>query len=233
MTTNLDGLSDRLWLAYSEYVPTIATVHGEHRFDDRLPTYDDEWLGRISNEFTEIGMLAESLEPADLELQDRITRDLLIHETGVWANEISERFMVAAIDPYLGPHTRLLSDTQQNTVTNLDQAENLLSRYARVGDYLESALALIRENCAGGMTPPRASLDRVIGQLDGYLTSAPDTDPFLQLELPEGADRGSWTDRAQRLVEEVIKPAITSFRDGLASHVAPCPALPRDRVCCG
>ena len=36
-------------------------------------------------------------DPATLDLQDRITRDLLIHETGVWGSEIEDRFMVAAV----------------------------------------------------------------------------------------------------------------------------------------
>jgi hypothetical protein len=51
---------------------------------------------------------------------------LLVHESDVWATEIKQRFLVAAIDPYLGPHTRILSDTQQNTVQNQEQANALL-----------------------------------------------------------------------------------------------------------
>ena len=217
----LSELADRFWLTYSEYKPTIATVRGEHRFDDELPTYNEEWLGRISSEFAAIRAAAEAIGTDGLELQERITRDLLIHETGVWANEIEGRFMVAAVDPYLGVHTRLLSDTQQNTVTDPEQAEALLSRYTKVGTYLASALALIRANCMEGMTPPRAALDRVIGQLDGYLDSSLDTDPFLKLQVPEGADQTRWREQAELLVKDTIKPAFAIYRDGLVEHVAP------------
>jgi uncharacterized protein (DUF885 family) len=221
MTANLDALADRFWLVYSEYLPTVATVRGEHRFDDQLPSYTEDWLARIANEFDEIGKHARAIDPSGLDLQDRITRDLLIQEAAVWANEIKDRFLVVAIDPYLGPHTRLLSDTQQNTVHDSDQAEALLERYSKVGAYLESALDLIRYNCAAGMTPPRASLERVFGQLERYLTSSPDTDPFLQLVLPDASAQTAWSERAGRLVEEVIKPAIGSFRDGLVADIAP------------
>ncbi len=217
----LHDLADRFWLAYSEYKPTIATVRGEHRFDDQLPLFNEDWLGQISLKFREIKSSAETTDPTGLDLQDRITRDLLIHEAGVWADEIEDRFMVAAVDPYLGAHTRLLSDTQQNTVTDADQAEALLTRYSKTGIYLATALALIRANAAQGMTPPEAALDRVVGQLDGYLASSLDTDPFLQLKLPEGADQQGWRDRAERLVADVIKPAIATYRDGLVEHVAP------------
>jgi uncharacterized protein (DUF885 family) len=217
----LSDLADRFWLACSEYRPTIATVRGEHRFDDQLPMYNEDWMGRLSGVFAGIGMAAEAIDPDGLELQDRITRDLLIHESGVWAEEIDDRFMVAAVDPYLGAHTRLLSDTQQNTVADAEQADALLSRYSKVGFYLASALALIRSNCLEGMTPPRAALDRVIGQLNGYLDSTLETDPFLKLQLPEDGDQDSWRERAEQLVRDVIKPAFATYRDGLVDHVAP------------
>ncbi len=217
----LSILADRFWLTYSEYKPTIATTRGEHRFDDRLPLLTDDWLAEIGGAFSEIGAAAEAIDPAGLGLQDRITRDLLIHETGVWAEEIKDRFMVAAVDPYLGAHTRLLSDTQQNTVTQADQAEALLSRYGQVGNYLSGALALIRANAADGMTPPRAALDRVVGQLDGYLASSFDTDPFLKLQLPKDADQEGWRTRAETLVSDVIRPAFVAYRDGLVEHLTP------------
>jgi uncharacterized protein (DUF885 family) len=220
-TTELDALSERYWLTFSQYAPTVATTRGEHRFDDQLPVYDDDWLARISGQFEEIGDLALAVEPEVLQPQDRVTRDLLIHETGVWAAEIGDRFMVAAVDPYLGPHNRLLTDSQQNTVVDAEQAEALLIRYSRVGAYLDSAMTLIRDNCAVGMTPPRASVDRVLSQLDGYLASDSETDPFLQLSVPEGVDQAEWLEKAGQLVETVIKPAMASFRDRLIEHVNP------------
>ncbi|MGH8873007.1 MAG: DUF885 domain-containing protein [Acidimicrobiia bacterium] len=226
--STLTDLADRFWLVYSEYKPTLATVRGEHRFDDQLPTYDDDWLGRVAGELGDIRSAAEAIDPHRLGLQDRVTRDLLIHETGVWADEIEDRFMVSAVDPFLGAHSRLLSDTQQNTVTDAGQGEALLSRYAKVGTHLTGALNLIRANCAEGMTPPRAALDRIIGQLDGYLASSLDTDPFLQLRIPEGSDRQGWRERAERVVQEAIRPAFAEYRAGLVEHVAP-QARPTDK----
>ncbi len=142
----LDELADRFWVIVSEYKPTIATTRGEHGFDDQLPVYNDEWLSHVADEMSAIGSVAADVDPDGLGIEERVTRDLLIHESGVWADEIADRFMVAAVDPYLGPHTRLLSDTQQNTVTDPDQADALLSRYSKIGVHLASALALIRAN---------------------------------------------------------------------------------------
>lgn len=219
--TDLNDLSERYWLILSEYVPTDATTNGEHRFDDQLPVYDDDWLGRISGQFEEVRTLARSIAPEGLQRQDRITRDLLIHEAGVWVDEIDDRYLVAAVDPFIGPQNQLLTNTQQNTVITGEQAEALLDRYARVGVHLVSAMTLIRDKCSAGMTPPRASVDRVLSQLDGYLASGLEGDPFLQLTVPEGVDQVEWSERAGRLVETVIRPAMADYRDGLVEHVIP------------
>ena len=225
---NLEELADRYWLTYSEYNPTVATVRGEHEFDDQLRHFDDEWLGDMESEFRSITDDALALDAGNMTTQERITLDLLIHETRVWATEISQRYLVAPIDPYLGPHTRLLSDTRQNTVTLMEHADALLGRYSKVPGFLEDALRLHKMNAARGMTPALASVERVLGQLDGYLQSELAEDPFLQLEIPGGGQ--GWKERATGLVTGEIRPAFERYRDGLASEMIPT-ARPDDR--CG
>jgi uncharacterized protein (DUF885 family) len=215
----LDSLADRFWDTISEYSPTVATVRGAHQFDDRLRRFDDEWLDAMAGRFRAIGSEAAAIDTGAIDSQQRTTLRLLIHECEVWATEIDQRFLVAAIDPYLGPHTRLLGDTRQNTVTTPEQAENLLGRYAKVGDHLAGALRRHRVSADEGMTPAGASVDRVVGQLDGYLASGLDDDPFLRLRVP--GDDGSWRERATDLVTGVIRPAFEVYRAGLVEHIAP------------
>lgn len=224
----LESLADRYWKTYSEYNPTVATVRGEHDYDDQLRRFDDEWLGEIATRFRSISAEAQRLDTA-LTTQERISAGLLAHEADVWLREIEQRFLVCPIDPYLGPHMRLLGDTRQNTVADTDQAEALLGRYMRVAAHLDDALAYHRASADAGMTPARASIDRVIGQLDGYLASDISDDPFLQLKLPNGEDRASWLDRAERLVRDEIRPAMDSYRNGLIEHLAPV-ARPQDKA---
>jgi uncharacterized protein (DUF885 family) len=225
----LESLSDRYWKAYSRYMPTIATTRGEHEFDDELRHFDDGWLAEMADEFRTISEQASHLETSSMPTQQRISARLLQHEAKVWATEIEQRFLVAPIDPYLGPHTRLLSDTRQNTVKNMTQADALLARYDKVPEHLEDALRFHRGLVSQDMTPARASVDRVISQLDGYLASGLDGDPFLQLKLPDGADASQWREKAERLVVERIRPAMSEYRIGLIEHVAPV-ARPDDRV---
>lgn len=225
---SLEELADRYWLAYSEYNPTVATTRGEHEFDDQLRRFDEDWLGEMSSSFQAITDEALALDPTSLTTQQRISLDLLIHETRVWSNEISQRFLVSPIDPYLGPHTRLLSDTRQNTVTTVEQAYSLLGRYAKVPAFLDGALSFHIANATAGMTSALASVERVLGQLDGYLDSDLKDDPFLQLKVPGGGD--DWKERSTRLVKDQIRPAFSRYREGLAAEITPL-ARPDDR--CG
>ncbi len=222
----LDDLSDRYWSAANAFSPTIATVRGVHDYDDQLPRLDDEWLDGMADEFHDLADEATALDPTGLTIQERITRELLIHQCTVTVGEIEKRFLVAPIDPLLGAHTRLLSDTRQNTVTRPEQAEALLVRYAKVPAYLEDAMRLHRQNADKGLTPASASVTRVLSQLDGYLMSSLGSDPFLALEnTPPG-----WRDRAADLVTGTVRPAFEDYRNSLVDQISPV-ARPDDR--CG
>ena len=226
----LESIADRYWKTYAEYSPTVATARGEHDFDDQLRRFDDDWLDEMGSRFRSLAAEANQLDRTALSTQDQISVQLLIHECGVWSTDIEHRFLVGAVDPYLGPHTRLLSDTRENTVSTAEQADALLGRYSRIGGYLEDALRFHQGNADHGMTPAQASLDRVISQLDGYLASPLGDDPFLQLKLPEGSDSDSWLSKATEAVNNVIRPAFVEYRAGLIEHIGPI-ARPDDK--CG
>ncbi len=226
---SLQSLADRYWKAYSRYNPTIATTRGEHDYDEELRRFDDDWLGEMHDEFSAIAKEASDLDTLSMTTQERISARLMEHEATVGVDEIEHRFMVGPIDPYLGPHTRLLSDTRQNTVRDPAQAEALLGRYEKVPGHLAGALEFHAESANRGMTPARASIDRVISQLDGYLSSSLEDDPFLQLKLPDWPEAEGWRDRATELVTDRIRPAMAEYRSGLIEKIAPL-ARPQEKV---
>lgn len=224
----LESLADRYWNTYLEANPTIATVRGFHEFDHLLPGLDESWVAEMSSAFRGVVEEAEGLDTSGMTTQERITRALLIQVARSMARLVESPFRRAAIDPFLGPHMRLLSDTRQNTVTDTAQADALLERYSRIPAFLEAALRTHRESAASGQTPAQASTNRVISQLDGYLGSDLDDDPFLALDVPH--DAGRWQDEAEALVTGTIRPALRAYRDGLIEHIVPV-ARPDDR--CG
>src|SRR5690606_31565361 len=118
----LTDLAERFWRTRNEFSPTNATVLGVHAHDDQAPpSVDDEWLGDFQTRFSDIAAQARALATDGLTTQERITRELLIYEASTYASEIRTRYLVAPIDPFIGPHTRILSDTRQNTVADRSQ----------------------------------------------------------------------------------------------------------------
>lgn len=223
---NLTGLSELYWQKINQANPTVATVRGVHDFDTELESFDEDWLGEMAASFRAIHDEAASLDDSTMSTQEKISRSLLIHQSEIALDSIETPFLLASVDPFTGPHSRLLSNTRQNTVIDRSQADALLERYARVPEFLIGALRIHRDNADRGMTPANAALERVLSQLDGYLTSELSDDPFLALDVPGDGD--DWRDRASRLVTDVIRPAFTSYRDGLRQHVAPL-ARPDDK----
>jgi len=226
---DLQALSDMYWRQANEASPTIATVRGVHDFDHLLPRYgDDNWLSDMTTTFRGLLEDTEALDTAGMSTQEQITRSLLTHQCRSVLRQMETPFLLASIDPYNGPHTRLLSDSRQNTVTDPAQADALLERYSKVPEFLEGALKLHRHSASLGMTPAAAATNRVLSQLDGYLVSEFGDDPFLALEVP--GDGETWRERAEALVTGTIRPAVEAYRDGLVEHLAPV-ARPDDR--CG
>ena len=225
---SLESIADRYWNTLAEFSPTVATVRGIHEFDDQLRHFDDGWLDGMAGRFRGLAAEAAEIDQDGLGIQGQISIGLLIHECQTWATDLDHRFLVGAVDPYIGPHNRLLSDSRQNTVANTEQAEALLRRYAKAGDYLAEALDFQRRNSSAGMTPASASVTRVLSQLEGYLALSLDDDPFLQLQVPTGQD--AWLQKATDLVSSVIRPAFEDYRAGLIEHVVPL-ARPDDK--CG
>jgi uncharacterized protein (DUF885 family) len=95
----------------------------------------------------------------------------------------------------------------------------LLERYRKVPGFLDGAFGIHRSNAERGQTPSAAALDRVVGQLNGYLDSDLGDDPFLVLDVPGNGDE--WLEKATRLVTDVIRPAVVEYRDNLLQHIAP------------
>jgi uncharacterized protein (DUF885 family) len=215
----LQTLADRYWKKSLEAQPTIATVRGVHDYDDQLPTLDEEWVAGMIASFNGLIADTESLDTESLTTQEKITHALLLHQCTSMKRMMESPFRLASIDPFLGPHTRLLNDTRQNTVIHESQADALLGRYGKVPGFLEGALRVHRKAADLGQTPALASVARVVSQLDGYLDSDLDDDPFLALKVPgNGSD---WREKAEVLVRNTIRPAFVTYRDGLREHIAP------------
>ena len=71
-------LSAQYWDLQMRFSPESATMYGDHRFDSEISNVAPETLKHVMKELRVIASQAEAIDPASLERQDRITREMLI-----------------------------------------------------------------------------------------------------------------------------------------------------------
>lgn len=214
--SELTQLSHELWDLMMSHNPIMATLLGDRRFDDRLDDIGDESADAYRDGLSSIVRRAEVIVPSSLDNQERITRSMLVSESRNQITFIETGVLFAPCDPNLGPVMGLLQTIGQTAAFTPEQADGLFERYRQTTRYFEQALARHESEVALGRTPIRVNVERVLSQIDSYLESPLEGDPFANLTGPgdwEGLD--AWHSRLADLAREVIRPAFARYREGV------------------
>ncbi len=221
MTTDGQRLHDLAadhWDAQMAAAPSWATLLGDHRFDDQLERLDPDALARERDRLAATAEAAGALEPDDVD--DRLTRDLLVHEAREQVTLLDLEIETAPIDPLRGVHADLQNAAAQTAAATAEQAQMLLARYAQVPRLLGEAADLNRSRVQRGLTPAASSVIRVMAQLRSYLDSDLDDDVFVGIAVPDEV-ASDWRDSMRTLVDETIRPAFAEHLDFVRDEVLP------------
>jgi uncharacterized protein (DUF885 family) len=224
MTTSeaLREIADRYWEARLEASPLFATFLGDHRYDDRVD--DLSAAAEAGQRTTWLGFLAEA-EAIDLDTlgdTDRVTRRLLVEELRDAISGIDARLLELASDQMQGIHAELLTMAGQLRAAEPDHAAMAVRRVRAMGVMLDQAVERYRAGLAAGRTPARTCIDRSINQIDGYLDSPLDQDPFANLAGPADWDgEPAWRAELGEAVRHDLRPAFERYRAALADELAP------------
>jgi uncharacterized protein (DUF885 family) len=192
------------WEATLARWPVWATELGDDRYSNLLsdPTLAAGAAWGDANQGFLVRALA--IDAAELSESDALTLSLLIMElenaTGAQVCRFSEWSISARRTP-LGLLTRLpeLHDPGEPA---------LIARYRAIPEQLDVGLANVQQGAAEGLVTNRASLERVIGMVDGQL--AQDTAEWAPVTAAD-ADRAVILD----VMETQVRPALVRYRDGL------------------
>lgn len=221
-SAQLRDLTDRYWEARLEASPLFATFLGDHRYDDRVDDLSAE--GDARQRATWLGFLAEA-EAVDhdaLDETDRVTRQLLVEEIGDAITGIDSRLIELASDQMQGIHAELLTMAGQLRAAEPEHAAMAIQRVTAMGTMLDQAADRYRAGLAAGRTPARTCINRSINQIDGYLQSPLDQDPFIRLKGPEDWDgEPAWREQLTAAVTDDLRPAFDRYRSVLADELAP------------
>jgi uncharacterized protein (DUF885 family) len=214
--SEIQRLSEQFWDLTLEATPSMATLLGDHRFDHLLEDRSPEFLEKSVAQLQDVVSDATALDTTTFDQQDRITQAMLVSEASDALTMIETRVLIASPDPLTGPATGLLMYAGQTAAQDETQAAAFSERYRLVPRLLAQSLDLHRAEVAAGRTPIAANIQRVLSQVDDYLDSPLDSDPFANLSGPEGWEGlEAWREEMTSLARDTIRPAFLTYREGV------------------
>jgi uncharacterized protein (DUF885 family) len=224
VTDTIRTIADEYWEAKLEASPLFASYLGDHRYDDRADDLSAEQERRLRTTWVGLRERAALLDGADRALDDtdRVTRDLLVQELDDNVRAIDLRLAELASDQMGGIHADLLITADQLQAPEPEHATMALERARQFGRMLDQAAERFREGLAAGRTPARINVERSINQVDGYLASPLESDPFANLRGPEDWDGlEAWRGQLTDIVRDDLRPAFARYRDVLRDELLP------------
>jgi uncharacterized protein (DUF885 family) len=225
--TALGNLLARDWEWRLEESPILATLVGDPRYDDRWPDVSLEAHARRGDYYRDLLKRARAIDRLALPAAARMNLDLFVYETGL------------AVEG-LAFHDELLPLTQMNGVqmdvadllglaprSSVAHYDNVVARLRAVGRLVDQTIAVLREGAARGITPPRAIMDAVPGQVAAQIADDPGAAPITAVvlaDLPadlDGAAARRIRDAVLRAVREAVVPAYRRLHAFLTDEYLP------------
>jgi uncharacterized protein (DUF885 family) len=229
MNEELDRLATEYWEYWLERNPTQALMLGDHRYDDRYEDASLEAEDRDIDRLRAFAAAAESIDPAGLDPDERVTREVLVFEAASTADLLATRGMEMYVSHTVGVQSMLPVEIPQYPLTAPEHAGAMPDRFRGIARSFEDAASRLRDGVAAGRTPTRSTAEKTVAQVDAHLGLDLADDPFLRLQAPpDWAGAPAWREEMERVVETVLRPAYRRWRDTIDQDVIPA-ARPDER----
>jgi uncharacterized protein (DUF885 family) len=219
-------LADQYWTYLLSIAPSWATLLGVHDHDAELEDLSSDAEQGQRRRLAELLAEAERLTPETH--TDRVTTSMLRAEIGArlralgGADGDGPSHVLLSCQQMGGPHLLLLQATASMTYPTPQWASAAVERFRQTDRYLDQALGRFVEGVERGLTPVARNLAHVLAQLDSYLATPVEDDPLLTMTGPSDWDgEQAWRDDLRAVANDVVRPAMRRYRDGIAEHLAP------------
>jgi uncharacterized protein (DUF885 family) len=230
VSTALRTLAERYWEARLEYSPTEATLHGDHRYDDRIEDVSVDAEARQRATWLELRAAVDAIDAAGLDAAGRVTRALLQAELTQAVEAIDVRATELRFDQNTGLHAELFVVAPQVQAPSPESAQALLERHRQIPALIDQMIERLRDGVGAGRTPARINVERSLNQVDKYLASPVDGDPFTTFAGPPGWDgEADWRADLVATARDAIRPAFGRYREFFAGELLPV-GRPHDRA---
>ena len=221
-------LFERYFEDTARFNPAIATLRGDHRFNDRHNDRSPEGIASEERHWTAFHAETQALRDAALSKQDRLSFQLLEHvlrqRVEGFRHEGLKTYTVHATSfPFHGIFPEVMRAMPMDTAPRVEQ---LLARMASYPRRIDEEIAQLRRGMAMGWVPSRPVLERVLRQMDTQLQGPPERSALAEPWNRLGKDiplptREALHRRGMASLERDVLPAQRKLRDFVAREYLP------------
>ncbi len=222
VAADVDQLAERYWQAVLDADPLQATAVGAPGHNDQLPDLTPDGQAALIARFEAILRDAESAEPDASDPEQALTLAALRQSTDATLALLRADAHAYSVDATWGLQAAILSAPSYQPLRDPADGRDMVARWRAIAPTLAEMEASVRRGLAEGRSPIRASVERVVEQLDDVL-ARPDAEGPLLAPLAERPDSG-WTDADWQAFASQLEAVVA--RGGATRH-RPLPDLHR------
>lgn len=224
MNAELRTLAESYWQAELASSPIQALMLGIHDYDEKMDDASRQAEDARIAELRDYVAKATAFAPEDLTADERITRDVMVFEASSNADMLEMRAAELDVNHAMGLQAMLPVLFPQLPIDEPEHAEAMLIKYPKFATLFDQMTDRLRSGVANNRTPMGSTAEKVVEQLDGLLTVAPDESVFLTTRTPPAYNEHqavSWKSELASIVGDAVYPAMRRHRDYIADHVLP------------
>jgi uncharacterized protein (DUF885 family) len=217
---------DVQWEHLMKEYPEWATSVG-------YPGQDDRWMDRSLAAFERRreSLLCQKealsrIVRARLPTKDKITYDLAVYnlEQNIESESFDDKYM--PINHLDGVHVGWVDTLTSMPTAKVRDFENILKRLERIPAFEEQIVVLMREGMKRKVTPVKAFLSKVIGQVNAMMPADVEAGPLFKpfSDIPETiptAEKSSLQAKAREVIANKVYPALRHLNEFLQKDYIP------------
>ncbi|MES2900832.1 MAG: DUF885 domain-containing protein [Pseudomonadota bacterium] len=226
----LQQLMKDYYLSVARFEPMGATFMGDNRFDDQLGmSIGPKQIARQYADYRKFSTRLKAIRPEALSSADRISYDILDYTlaSALAGEPFPDHLM--PVDPSGGMPTalaNLASGDNSQPITTPKQYRAYLSRVRQLSDWIEQAIANMREGIKSGVVQSKALTATAIPKYDKLISATPEASVFYTpiTKLPAGfsaADKAALTRAYRDEIANQLNPALVRMAAFLKEEYLP------------
>ena len=222
----VNDLADRFWQGILERDPLWATILGDERYSERWP--DLGAAGRAADEAALRETLTEAKRIPDdgLNVEETITRDLMILIAENQLEALAQKQYQLALDHMSGPQIWPAEVAQYQPADTPERLERLIERYRRYPELVEQYVSTLTEGISDGRTAATMPVRRAIEQIERLLAMpASEAPATTMVNVGEGGDRSGVESAVETHVYAGLRRLHAFLRDEYERHARQQPGL--------